>query len=937
MNKMLIACWLAAFSISSFAATNQNLAIEKKVKTDPTFKVGKLSNGLTYYIKKNPNPKDLADFYIIQNVGAILENDDQNGLAHFLEHMAFNGTKNFPGKRLLDYFQSIGVKFGGNINAYTAKDETVYYLASVPTTRKTIVDSALLALHDWSSFISLEDKEIDDERGVIREEWRMRSGDGTRLKRTIEQAIYQDSKYAIRDVIGDTAVINNFEHQRLKDYYHKWYRPDLQAIVIVGDINPAEVEARISNIFADIKMPINPTPRPTFDVPDNKEPRYNVTADPEAKNCNVRIYHKFAPFPKEKMGTEEYLRYQTTNNIVESLIINRFEEIQQSLNPDFLSSKIRIGDLVPAKKLFFVGVTTKNNGMAKGFQRMLTELKRIKEFGFTSSEIDVVKKKIFRTYESNYTERENCKNDAYVISAKNNFLNGDPIVNIEDLYQWHKDNLQSISLDEINKIAATYITNDNNIIVATGPLNKNVSMITVDSLKSIAAEVTASKVEPYKNKVAVSPLMAQKPAKGKIVKETTNVDLGTTEWMLSNGIKVVLKPNDLRKDQITFTGFSKGGYSNSSLEDLPSAYYAAGFINSSGIADHSAAELKRILSGAKLSVQPEISEFYQGISGYASPKDAETMFQLINLYIVKPRIDTALCISLINRKKVSSENESNSSKTAFADTINQVLFNRSPYRYHENGKMLDKIDPVKSFQFYKERFASMKGFTFIFTGNIDKNELKSYIETYIASIPTTSKKDSWKDNGKRLATQNYKVHFASSMSTDKTSIYLAYVNKAKDDLATQVVASAISYDLRMRFLATLREREGGTYSVTVKNSMLSEPISQSFIAIRFDTDPKIADRMLSLLYNEVNNLLKDGVSDENLKRIKESAIKNHKKNLQSPDYWQEVLTTYYMKEKNINKDYEKIVSELTSASIQKAAQDLIGKGRLVEIVMNPKQ
>ena len=937
MNKMLIACWLSVFSFSSFAATNQNLAIENKVKTDPTFKIGKLSNGLTYYIKKNPNPKDLADFYIIQNVGAILENDDQNGLAHFLEHMAFNGTKNFPGKRLLDYFQSIGVKFGANINAYTAKDETVYYLASVPTTRKTIVDSALLALHDWSSFISLEDKEIDDERGVIREEWRMRSGDGTRLKKAIEQALYQDSKYAIRDVIGDTAVINNFKHQTLKDYYQKWYRPDLQAIVIVGDINPVEVEARISSIFADISKPINPTPRPTFELPDNREPIYYVTADPEAKNCNVRIYHKFTPFPKEKMGSEEYTRYQTTNKIVETLLVNRFDEIQQSLHPDFLSSKIRIGDLVPTKKLFFVGVTTKNNGMAKGFHRMLTELKRIKEFGFTASEIDVVKKNILRSYESSFTERENCKNDAYVISAKNNFLNGDPIVNIEYLYQWHKDNLQSISLDEINKIAATYITNDNNIIVATGPLSQNVSMITVDSLKSIIKEVTASKVEPYKNKLAVPPLMAQKPAKGKIIKETTNSDLGTTEWILSNGIKVVLKPNDLRKDQITFTGFSKGGYSNSLLEDLPSAYYAAGFINSSGIADHSAAELKRILSGAKLSVQPEISEFYQGISGYASPKDAETMFQLINLYIAKPRIDTALCISLINRKKASSENELNSSKTAFADTINQVLFNRSPYRYHENGKMLDKINPVKSFQFYKERFASMKGFTFIFTGNIDKNELKPYIETYIASIPTTNKKDSWKDNGKRLATQNYKVHFASSMSTDKTSIYLAYVNKAKEDLATQIVASAISYDLRMRFLATLREREGGTYSVTVKNSMLSEPISQLFIAIRFDTDPKIADRMLSLLYNEVNNLLKDGVSDENLKRIKESAIKNHKKNLQSPDYWQEVLTTYYMKGKNINKDYEKIVSELTSASIQKAAQDLIGKGQLVEIVMNPKQ
>jgi zinc protease len=936
MRNLLITCWLAAFSFTSFAAANRAGATDERVKTDPTFKVGKLSNGLTYYIKKSSNPKDLADFYIIQNVGAILEDDDQNGLAHFLEHMAFNGTKNFPDKRLLDYFQSIGVKFGANINAYTAKDETVYYLAAVPTTRRTIVDSALLALHDWSSFITLDNKEIDNERGVIREEWRMRSGDGTRLKRTIEQAIYQGSKYAIRDVIGDTAVVNNCKYQTLKDYYHKWYRPDLQAIVIIGDIDPSVIETRIASIFSDITKPENPALRPTFDLPDNKAPIYCVAGDPEAKNCNVRIYHKYAPFPREKKETEEYIRYQTINQIIENVITDRLGEIQKDIDPDFINSKVRIGDLVPSKRLFFVGVTTKNNAMARGYQRMLTEIKRIKQFGFTASEVDVVKKNILRSYESSYAERESRKNDIYVTSAKNHFLNGDPLVNIEDQYEWHKKNLDKISIDEINQVAADYITDDNNVIVATGPLNNNVSLITVDSLKAIAAKVESSNVEPYKDKVAIKPLMTQIPVRGTIKKETVNVELGTTEWLLSNGVKVVVKPNDLRKDQITFSGFSKGGYASSTLDNLPSAYYASSFINSSGVAEHSAADLKRILSGTKIAIQPEVSEFYEGITGYASPKDVEKMFQLINLYIAKPRIDTSLCISIINRKKAAAENDLNSSKNALADTINQVLFNRSPYRYHENGKFLDKIDPLKSFEFYKECFASMNGFTFIFTGNININELKSYVETYIASIPSNGKKHNWKDNGKRLATQNYTVHFASSMPTEKTAIYLAYVNENKFDLPTKIASSALAYDLRMRFLATLREKEGGTYDVTVRSNLQFEPIPQSFIAIRFDTDPKIADRMLGLLYNEVNNLLKEGVSDEYLKRIKESAIKNYKKDIQSPAYWQDVLTTYYIKGLNINKDYEKIVSELTSETILKAARTIISKGRLVEIVMKPQ-
>lgn len=935
MKKRTITLWLALIAlIPAVGLAEQGPG---RVKADPSFLVGKLDNGLTYYIKKNANPKNLADFFIIQDVGAILENDDQNGLAHFLEHMAFNGTKNFPDKLLLDYFQSVGVKFGANINAYTAKDETVYYLAEVPTVRQSILDSALLVLHDWSSFITLDNKEIDDERGVIREEWRTRNGDRARLQKQTDLVLFKNSKYAYRDVIGDTAVINNFSYQTLKDYYHKWYRPDLQAIVVVGDIEPKAIEALVKKTFADVPKPVNPAPRPVFEVPDNEETLYSTASDPEAKGCNIRLYFKRNPYPVENKNSEEYLKLKTIYDIIENAFNNRFAEIQKGLDAEILSGKARIGSLVPSKDMFFVGVSTKNNGMEAGYRRMLTEIKRLKDHGFNAPEIDAVKKVILRYYESVYTERTNRKNDALVSQARNNFLKGEPIIDLEYQCAWIKNNLSKITPEEVNKVASGLITDNNRVVIATGPERESVKIISVDSLKAIAAEVKDMDTEPYVYTLVDKPLMAKLPAKGSIKKEFTEPEFGATEWILSNGVKVILRPDSLRKDQVIFSGYSAGGTSRAALKDLPSAYYAASFIQTSGVANHTSSELKQMLSGAKVAVQPEISEFYQGVSGYSSNKDLEKMFQLINLYIAKPRIDMDLCRAGVQKKKASFENKKNTSGNIFSDTINQVLFNRSPYRYHENGRLLDAIDPAKSFEFYKQGFASMENFTFVFTGNIDIKAIRPLVETYIASLPNSKKKNTWVDNGKRLADHNEKVHFASSMPTDKTAVYIAYTCNNTYTPETKVALAALSYDLRMRFMATLREQEGGTYGVMVKENLLCEPTPQSFIAIRFDTDPKIANKMVALVYKEIDNLFKSGVSDENLKRIKESFLKNYKTDNQNPLYWHNLLSTYALRGVNLDKDYKNIVENLTSEKIVEAAKVALQKGNCVEIMMKPQE
>src|ERR1035437_6013923 len=574
--------WIALSLLVLFTA-GINAQQVQPLPIDPNVRYGKLDNGLTYYIRANKEPKQRADFYIAQNVGAILENDNQNGLAHFLEHMAFNGTKNFPGKGIINYLENIGVKFGADINAHTGLDETVYNLSDVPTVRDGIVDSALLVLHDWSSFISLEDTEIDAERGVIREEWRTGAGADRRMWKESNKLQYPGWQYAKRDVIDDTAIINNFNHKAIRDFYKRWYRPDLQAILIVGDVDVDKVEAEIKTLFADIPKKDNAGERPIYPILDNKEPIISVVKDPEARMTRIELEYKHKKLPDEvKLSMNGYV-ISTVNSLISTMIGNRFDEITQQADAPFVAAYGYYGELVKSEDAFQLLAIPKERKELQGLDAILLEAKKIKRFGFTNSELERAKTDYLKNLEKSYNERDNQKNNALVREYVRNFLTQEPIPGIEWEYTTVKMILPQLKLEIINQVAKSYVTDSNLIVSIMAPDKEAVKLPTEDQILAAIDNAKKAELKPRVEEILNKPLIDKEPKAGKITKITQNKSLGTTEWTLSNGVKVVIKPTTFKKDEILLNAFSEGGLSEvKNIADIPSGTLAASIVVNNG-------------------------------------------------------------------------------------------------------------------------------------------------------------------------------------------------------------------------------------------------------------------------------------------------------------------------------------------------------------------
>lgn len=908
------------------------------IPTDPNVRIGKLDNGLTYYIRHNELPEKRADFYIAQKVGSILEDDHQRGLAHFLEHMCFNGTKNFPGKTLTEYLESIGVKFGENLNAYTSIDETVYNIDNVPVIRDGIIDSCLLILHDWADDLTLDPKEIDSERGVIHEEWRTSTGAMMRMYEKVMPTIYPNSKYAYRLPIGTMEVIDNFPYQALRDYYEKWYRPDLQGIVVVGDIDVDKVEAKIKSIFSPIKMPENAAAREYFPVPNNKEPLIAIAKDKEQTIPLIYLFYKHDAIANEQKKNMDYLVLNYMKSMIENMLNARLNELKQSANPPFIDAQVSDSEFFLAKtKDAFTGIAAcKEDGIDTGLASLLREIERMHKYGFTASEYARAKADYMRMLESAYNERNKTKNHSYVDEYVRHFIDNEPIPGIENEYAIMNQIIPNIPVEAINSLISTLVTDSNMIVSIFCPEKESMKYPTKEDILSVIHKIKAENITAYEDKVSDEPLLAEQPKGGKIVKTEEGV-FGSTILTLSNGVRVIIKPTDFKADEIKMKAFSPGGTSlfpDSEVININVLNDVAGL---GGLGKFSNIDLEKVLAGKKVSVNASINSNTEGLNGSCSPKDFETLMQLIYLSFTAPRVDNDAFASFKSRIKASLANQEANPMSALQDTLQKAIYMEHPRAIRLKAEMVDKIDYAKIMEMYKDRFKDASDFTFIFVGNINLKDAEPFIETYLGSLPSTNRKESFHDNNLDMRQGEYQNIFNKKLETPKATVLIINNGQCAYTEKNQIMMSMLSQILNIKYTETVREKEGGTYGVSVFGQLIKYPKEKAVLQIYFDTDPAKREKMTEIILNELRQFMQDGPTLDNLNKVKEFMLKKHKENEKENSYWLSILDEYYWEHLDMNTDYNTIVNNINAKDLQEFAKALFSQNNRIEVSMTTNQ
>ena len=930
MKKFILCTIVLALSFVAVAQQPQPLPIDSAVR------VGKLENGLTYYIRHNEYPKQRAEFHIAQAVGAILEEDHQNGLAHFLEHMAFNGTEHFAGKGIIEYFESIGVNFGGNINAYTSLDETVYRLSEVPTVREGIIDSALLVMHDWACGLLLLEEEIDNERGVIREEWRTGMGASRRMWKHSNMLKYPGSQYAKRDVIGDTAVINNFEYDALRDYYKKWYGPDNQAIIVVGDIDVDKIEEKIKALWADVPARQNRGERPLYSVDDNETPIVAIVRDKEAQNTRVELEFKKGKLPKEFRGTDAAYVQAGMLDMICDMFNNRLQELAVDPNASFTGAGSYYGETVKEKDAFTAVYIAKQGQETQAYKDLLTQLEKVRRYGFTTSELERVKKEWLSHYEKAYNERATVRNIGRAQECIRHYLDGAPMPGEEWEYQMVQQLLPMISVDMLNQIAQQLVTDANLIISFQAPVEA-VLPTEAEAVELLAA-VKNEEIEAPVEEVIRENLVEVAPKAGKIKKTKTNPQLGITEWTLSNGIRVVIKPTEFKQDEILFSAFSKGGNSLVATEDLIPAALATNVISLSGIADMSMTDLQKALTGKNVSYSPAINANTESMEGASTVKDLETLLQLNYLYFTAPRRDEEAYAMLMSVLESQLANRDKNPKVAFSDSVQMMGSNNSPRTIIFNKEALKKANLDKSLEVYRARFANPADFVFTFVGNVNPEDaaFQAMVCTWLGGMKTTKKMEKVRDNGVRVPEGINKNYFTRKMETKTASNRIQYTSyDIPYTLANELNMEMIGRILSTRYLESIREREGGSYGVGCAGGLNVYPVPTAYLLMQFDTDPEKQTKLMSIIHEEVNTIVENGPLAKDLNKEKESMLKDFQEDLEKNSYWDTALYMYYMYGINYIADYQAAVENITAETVQSTLKQLVASGNMFEVVMLP--
>ncbi|WP_026897174.1 M16 family metallopeptidase [Daejeonella oryzae] len=940
-SKSFIWAGVIALAVSGCASvqkntTNETTQVSSSVTAlplDTNIRIGKLSNGFTYYIRRNTEPKERAQLYLANKVGSILETDEQQGLAHFLEHMSFNGTKNFPKNDLVNYLQKAGVRFGADLNAYTSFDETVYQLP-IPTDDPEVFKNGLQIMRDWAQDVTLEESEIDKERGVVIEEKRLGKGAQQRMQDKYLPMLFNNSRYSSRLPIGTEDVLKNFKYETLRKFYTDWYRPDLQSLIVVGDVNIAEVEQMIKNKFSDLKNPDKPTPRTQYSIPLTGKNQFVAVTD---KEFPVTVAQIIIKHPETVVKTTADLRNNMIRSLYNQMTAARFSELTKQANPPYLQGGSSIGGFLAGLDAATSYVVAKPGELEKGFKTVLTETERIKRFGFTQSELERAKTAFMTAQESAYKEKDKTSSERFVNEYLQHFLKGEASPGIQYEFDFYKNNIEGIAVAEINNIAKKYISDVNRDVIIMGPEKDKDNMPDEATVNSWITSVTTENITAYVDQVSDKPLLSSKLVAGKVTGETKTESLGITELKLSNGVKVILKPTDFKNDEISFSAISPGGTSLYSNADFQSASNAATIVSRSGLGDFNSIQLSKLLTGKQVQVQPSINERNESLVGFTNPKDLETALQMVHLYFTQPRKDAEIFEGYITQLKGSLANRSNDPNNVFADTAAAVLGN---YNVRRTGPTLEKVEQInldRAYAIFKERFADASDFTFTFVGNFDPQQIKPLLEQYIASLPALNRNEQPKDlDIKTPAGKIQKSVFKGQ--EPKANVRLVFSGDYTYNESNNNQLDALAEVLTIKLIERLREDEGGVYGAGARASYSKYPQGRYSMNISFACAPENVEKLIASTLDEISKVKKSGAQSVDIEKFLAEERRSTETQLKDNGFWLGYLTNAVQN----NEDPKQILSYMESLqkikpeTLKASANQYLSGTNLVRLVLLPE-
>ncbi|MEO5999881.1 MAG: insulinase family protein [Chitinophagaceae bacterium] len=914
------------------------LDLTAKIPLDPKVKVGKLDNGLTYIIRQNNKPEKKVELRLVINAGSILEDDAQQGLAHMSEHMAFNGTTHFKKNEIISFLQDIGVGFGNDLNAYTSFDETVYMLP-IPTDKKENLEKGFQVLEDWAHGVTYNTEDINSERPIILEESRLGKGAGDRMFKKIYPRLFEGSIYAKRLPIGLDSIIKNFNPDDIRRFYKDWYRPNLMAVIIVGDIDPLVAESMIKKHFSSLINPANTRARITADVPPYKSSDAVVVTDKEATTYNVSI--NYGATKEEPNVTIADYRKDIVKQIFTSLLNQRLQELTQKENPPFLYGRVNFGSYARGYESFSAAAGVGTGDVTKGLNALVEEIERVKRFGLTANELERSRKNILSNYERQYNDRDKNESENFTYEYINYFLQQEPSPGIEKEFEYVKALLPTITLEEVNAIVNKFKDEKNRFVYVTGPEPKaDEKLPSGEDLIAIIDAKEKSTITAYEEKAVATSLLKEEPKLGKIVSRTSNAVLGTSELKLSNGVTVTLKHTDFKNDQILMAATRAGGKNNYGLADKYNAEYATTIITTMGVGDFPPTELRKVLAGKSVSVGPVFTDISEGLNGNSGVKDLESLFQLTYLYLTAPRKDTALFHSFVQKNKSQFAMLGANPQAAFIDTMYKVLFANNPLApvAVPKSEYFDKIDLDRSFAIYKERFADAKGMNFIFVGSFNEKQIVPLIEKYIGSLPSGTIKAAFIDNKVRPVSGSQTLT-VNRGKEDKSLILAFYTGEIPFSEDIELKVRALSEILNIRIIEELREKVQGIYGGGTFANVEKMPYSNYSLVLQLPCGPEKVDTLLKVVHKEFDDLVKNGPSQSYLDKVKKQWKEKYRTNVKENGTWLNQIKGYKLQGGDPKRfiDYEKYVDLLTVKDVQQAAKlVLAGKNQFTAVLMPEK-
>lgn len=915
------------------ANAQDKFALDKRMPVDKNVITGTLENGLRYYIRNHTEPQKRAELRLVVKTGSILEDNDQLGLAHFVEHMAFNGTKNFPKNELIDFLEKSGMRFGPDINAYTSFDETVYKL-QLPTDSLNIFKAGFQVLEDWAHNVTFDPQEIDKERGVVIEEWRSGRGANQRIRDKQFPVLFHKSKYADRLPIGTKEILESFEHKRLVQFYKDWYRPNLMAVVAVGDFDVKMVEELIINHFERLQNPKQEREHIDHDVPDHDEMLFAINSDPELRVSRIGLYTKVDV--KEHETLADY-RLGLVKDLYTSMLNQRLAELAQKEDAPFLFAQTAEFSFIVTRGFYVMNAVVRENKIEEGLQAILTEAERVKRFGFTSSELEREKKSTLRSIEQLLREYDKQKSRTFAEEYIRAFLEDEPFPGLEFEVEIYKKYIPEITLDEVNAIGKIWVKDESRVVTVSIPEKEGLILPLEQNLLAVLSMVKQEKIEPYTEEALDLPIVEIKGKKSAVIKEKQYKNIAVTEWILANGVKVVLKPTDFKNDQILFSATSFGGLSLVETADLIPARTADALIENSGVGNYNLINLEKYLADKVVSVSPSISGIEEGFSGSASPQDLEIMLQLVYAYFEAPRLEQEAYSVYLKRLETFLQNRENNPGTAFSDTLNALLSNHNPRNKPFEFDDINKMNLQLSEKIYRERFADGNDFTFFFVGNFDLQTMKPLIEKYLGALTVLKSEEKWIDRSFNYL-QGIHTRRVLKGLEQKSQTAINYTGPFKWSLKNRFIASSMVDVLRIKLRERIREDKGGTYGVGVRGYFAHYPKERYRINVSFGSNPERVEELKSEIYSQIDSMVSFGITQDYLEKVKETRSRNHEINLRENRYWLNQVEFAYFN--GIDPDFilrtPELIKDLTLQDIHKAAKKYLKNDNYIEVILYPE-